>query len=896
MKQCRLLFLLCALFLLTSNINSEENIYNINKEAGGDTTVINVAEPETAIGTIADIKVEEPQKITVNIEAINPFKGLLDINRDPLTEFIKLPIDSKIAYNIWYYREFHSYYTSYYELMNVEGMDIDTFLKLKDLVYIKKHTEQNYTTARLQSLSYILARQSDEEGMQEGVTDEWTDFLLSPFNINRGNYLSFLNFPNVSPVDAYSINLKLKDSGEISSVRSLRNTQGLCSYGYRNLRNFVTYSDIEYDNKFHLYGQIYFENAPYLDDDQEIFAALVQKYANDGADFLTNYFNTKPALMTKLRVRKELPKYGKEIKVGGLLSRQYGDDFPITRTSKLFFEYKLNDHNKLLIGDYRLAFGHGLIMENSDYYSPRKTGFGFSKRITGLIGDTSRTEEFRLHGVATELNFGPVSSVIFYSDDKKDAVLSDDGTVQCLIVNKPSLSNDDLGILNDIALNTNTWKTSIPFTEARDVLNEKTYGGQLRIEPFTGSSIAFTGYHSSYDRFFHPLQKKSGSNLFIENISPYGGNYDKYEAKIDPIINNEYFYLYDNLGEKKSTRTVLGGELSFNISNISFLGEYGKLLNGGDAVICSLYTQYNSLYLLALYRDIDVDFDNPYARPFAENPRFNDTFFEKANYMLANPLNANIYTQSPWSQPERGLYLETRYQFARNFTLTRAYLDLWTRKADNRPSMRFQGELEYRPIFTMRLRLKQKFLWNKVDNTDARSISRSSETTLRVIGRLSQFDQVSFEYVYSYTNLPPYPYLSNNADAGTDNLIVGTEKMYGSLYTFSYSRHFTKTFDLRMDITLWDSPSSSLWDWEDTRIDFMSGKGHKYWFVITDWLSPNISLKFKFWYKKQDSTERNVRKWWNDEIDPNYNKEQYLYLSNVKKSETALKFYLTFLY
>ncbi len=822
--------------------------------------------------------------------------GLLDINAAPLEDFYILPIGSELALNIYNFREFHSYFDSYYDLMKVKGMDAETFKQLKNLIYVRKFAETDLTTQRLNSLYYILSRQSDEEGIQEGVTDEWTDVLLSPFNINRGIYTQFLNMPNVSPVDAYAISMKLRDSGGISSVRSLRDIQGLSSYGYRNLRNYVSYTDAEYDNKIHCYAQLYFDNSPYTEDDEDKFASLVQKYLNLGADFLSNYMNTNPAMMLKFRMRKDLKKFGKEIKLGGLLSKQYGDDFPITRTSKLFAEYRLNDFNKIIIGDYRLTLGHGIIMENSDYFSPRKTGFGFSKRITGIIGDTSRTEEFRLRGVAGEFHTGGMTAVAFYSDDDKDAVLNDDGSVQSLIVNKPALSNESLEILNDLSItNTNTWMTTTPIPDARDVLNEKTYGGQLKYEFFPGNYIAFTGYSSEYDKYFHPLSRTE----FVKNIDP--NYYADWEEDMAYIINNEYFYLYDNTGESSSKRTVLGGEFAFNFANVNLSGEYGKLLGGGDALLLTSYIQFNSLNLLVLYRDIDVDYDNPYARPFAENKRYNDTFFEKYNYQLANPLNGDLYFQSPYSQPERGVYFETRYQFARNLTLTRAYIDLFQRKADGRPTMRFQGELEYRPIFPVRINVKQKFLWNKMDNSDARSISNSAETTLRFRANLSNYDSLGFECFFTSVNLPPYPYLSNNAESNIDNLAVGTGKMLGSAYTVSYRRNFTKTLEMQMDYTLWDTEQSSVWDWEDTRIDFMSRKGHKVWFVITNWLSANINLKLKFWYKSYVPQEHYVRTWWNDALDDptdytDYEAGKYPYLSNVTKTQTAVRLHITFLY
>ncbi|MCK4642854.1 helix-hairpin-helix domain-containing protein [bacterium] len=841
--------------------------------------------------------------ISEKIRQADPFEGLVDLNNTDFDAVMSLPISEELAMNIWKYREFHSYFDSFYDLMKVEGMDVASFLSLKSVVYIKAHKEENYTTQRLQSLYYILANQSDEEGIQEGVTDEWTDFLLTPFNINIGNYAMFLNFPNVSPVDAYSISMKLKDTGSISSMRSLRNTQGLSSYGYRNLRNFVTYSDNEYDERLHFFGQVYFDTSPYLDDEKEMLAAVIEKYDTESADhiqdaaFLRNYLETKPALMTKLRLRKSLPKFGKEIKLGGLMSRAYGDDFDITKNSKIFLEYRLDDKNKIVFGDFRLAFGHGLIMENSDFYSPRKTGFGFSKRITGLIGDTSRTDEFKMRGVAAEMNLGPISTVLFYSDDKKDALLNADGSVFSYIVNKPALSNEHLETLNEIA---NEIANGASFEDidpanieeyifpSVDVLHEKNVGGHLRFNLYEGNYVAFTGYHAMYDRHFERVEDAEEFGQYIDPEE------DDYAEKLLPLANNEIFYMYDSQGEK--SRTVMGGELGLNIANISFLGEYGKLINGGDAVVMSLFTQYNSFYILALYRDIDVDFDNPYSRPFAENPKFNDTFFEKASYKFLNPFFGNVFYQSPGSQPEQGFYLETRFQLSRNLTISRAYIDLWRRKADNRPSLRFQGDLEYRPIFALRINFKQKFLWNKLDNSDARSVSNSSETTIRIRGRLSQYDQLGFEYMYTYTNLPPYPYLSNPAEANIDNMVVGSEKLFGHLYTVTYSRHFTKTFDLRMDITFWDSPSSSMWDWEDTNIDFMSGRGYKFWFVLTDWLSPNVNVKFKFWYKKFAETEHYVRAWWNDELVADPALELYPYLSSVRSSETALKVYLNILY
>jgi len=60
----------------------------------------------------------------------------------------------------------------------------------------------------------------------------------------------------------------------------------------------------------------------------------------------------------------------------------------------------------------------------------------------------------------------------------------------------------------------------------------------------------------------------------------------------------------------------------------------------------SAYFNYANLNFMMLYRDYDLEFDNPYARPFAEHERFDGTILEK-QYYLKNPLVSEMYYNSP---------------------------------------------------------------------------------------------------------------------------------------------------------------------------------------------------------------------------------------------------------
>ena len=58
----------------------------------------------------------------------------------------------------------------------------------------------------------------------------------------------------------------------------------------------------------------------------------------------------------------------------------------------------------------------------------------------------------------------------------------------------------------------------------------------------------------------------------------------------------------------------------------------------------------------------DIDFDNPYQRSFSEYKRYKSTIFEDP-YWLEDPIYYNLYSSNAQPQAERGIYIQSRYQF-----------------------------------------------------------------------------------------------------------------------------------------------------------------------------------------------------------------------------------------
>ena len=60
--------------------------------------------------------------------------------------------------------------------------------------------------------------------------------------------------------------------------------------------------------------------------------------------------------------------------------------------------------------------------------------------------------------------------------------------------------------------------------------------------------------------------------------------------------------------------------------------------------------------------DYDILYDNPYQRSFSEY-QFGKTTILEDSYWLDDPIFENLYSNNPRPQAERGLYIESRYQF-----------------------------------------------------------------------------------------------------------------------------------------------------------------------------------------------------------------------------------------
>ncbi|MDP2172691.1 MAG: helix-hairpin-helix domain-containing protein [Candidatus Cloacimonadaceae bacterium] len=834
--------------------------------------------------------------------AMGLFAEKVDLNSADFGELMRLPISEKQARDILEYREYVAYFKNLFELRKIPSIDQKTLLRIRDLVVVSLYRESDDAAVRREEIRDLLERLDSNEGASEGMADVWMDYLMTPQNVNRMHFDDLISLPNVSPVDAVAILKRIARGDSIADMRDMRNSVGLSHYGYTNLRSYVYYTDppvrnrMMYDAQLQYYTR-YFEEGQY---DMLHESFLRSGYGNASVVIPHNknlaywgYFNLDrldPDVLMKLRMR-----YGNNYKTGFINYTSKAEPGLQTKTaseiiadSKFYAGYENdalsildNTRLKLYLGHYRVTYGEGLVMENTDFYSARKTGYGFSKRILGITPDLSRTQEFALRGAAVELTHPVIGISAWVSQDNKDAIVYVDQSGETLQINGrdkifsyvvPSIRFDNAELREAEAFfNAELIQGSayaVPYVNLayrKDALKESLWGTHLQVSPFIGTKLGFTTYTALYDSAHFVVPGFNDLRSLLVRDSYYYPKFKMMDAEITGLYSTYKPGQYD-----RDFRRVIGFDGHTVIGNTSIQGEYAELTVTGEdhkigddpkAYLVSAYTQFENLYFLTLFRHYDVDFDNPYSNAFSEHEKFDDTILEKNVYALTNPMLSDVYLNSSQAQPERGVYFETRYKFNNYFTVGRSYLDVFERLTDGRRTARFQSELEFRPLYQLGLRMRYKNQVNRYDDTADRGVSKTNEYTMSVRTFLSNRNFLEFEYRYNTVIMPPYTSLTNPAQPGNNSIAGAMTLMTGDYIGVNYTHNFNKSLKLQGSFIYWFGHGISHWDWEDMEIDFMGEKGSKAWVALHSRISRNMYLSLKFRNKTYQTKELYIRKY-----------------------------------
>lgn len=753
----------------------------------------------------------------------------IDINNVTLEQIQQLPISSEQAQALYDRIYYQGPFLSIYEMGLVPGIDDLTLEHLKPMVVVHPLAVQN-EKSRLQDTYRKVEQWSSLEGANEGLIEVWLDRLAEPIDVNRATYDDLTALQNVSPIDAVAV-LKLQDEIHIGSARALRSAIGLSYYGYRNLRDFIRYSDAADKGKVHYWYNMTMNTAPPAGGSAEEGNVSV---------FASNY---PPAVRHKFLIT-----YGQHVNLGFAYHRQLGEETQYVNSGNFKipdgkWSITLKDYHwgpvsleRLVVGNFSATFGQGVVMETTDYFSPRRDGYGWSKRVPGIFADLSGTRTYGLRGLGFQTRiYNKLRFSGFVSKAPRDAVLNSSGQDFTTLINMDS--RQEFG-----------WTDTLSQPLMNSV-NEVTYGGNIQYTLWPGTYIGLTSYESLYDKELRPdpaasIIAPTDAGRFLTTI---GNTADTEIAAMFASSATSPLW-----SEAKSNRRVQGIEFSTVFRNIALQGEWGVLdknynftdvKNDPQALVVNAFIQFDNFNFMVLYRDYDLEYDNPYQRSFSNYQRYKGSILEDLFY-LKDPILGTLFSNAAQPQAERGWFFSSRYQIHRDVVANLDF-DTWNRVADGAHYFRTVGRVEYRPAFNYRFRIRQKWQQRGDFNELSASPFDSRETRIEALFRLSDFDNLTLLYANSLTRFSQRRRLSIDPVSGKNTTaMVGNAGSPSEALGFTAIHNFTDRFKLLGSVLVY---KGFFWNFEDTDFRvFNSPVSSMHWWVTAfSRIGDNWALRLK---------------------------------------------------
>jgi len=395
----------------------------------------------------------------------------VDINFCSIEELRTLPLSDNKIIAISEYLDYKKI-SSIYELIEADNIGIEDIHSIRSFVKISLYdTDKN-----------INAKNYNIENEEVSISSIPTDYLpwIMKYDISEVTFDQLNSIQNVSSIDAEAV-IKQRELGPIKGTFQLKNSPNISYYGYKNILSNVSFNKSSNQTHFNF---------------ESIINSLPSRI-NDDEDKEPNYFGiNNPS--TLYRFQLSVNNYN----FGHVRYNNTGDPTGVY-TNKEYLDYNnkmfSNNNNAfkidhLILGNFIANYGQGLVMASGDSHRSRFTGHKFSKRSDGITPDNLESELLTLRGVAFQISNKNLRLSMFYSDDKRDAIMNEDGSFTSLIFMRPRLS---FGANNNNRI----------YSDMIDAVNEKTYGLNFRISPFKefpATSFGYTNYISVYDKKLDP--------------------------------------------------------------------------------------------------------------------------------------------------------------------------------------------------------------------------------------------------------------------------------------------------------------------------------------------------------------------------------------------------------
>ena len=489
---------------------------------------------------------------------------------------------------------------------------------------------------------------ADNEEISSIVIDNMFEDLLflenNPIDLNKVSYEQLERFQLLSFDEATSIYQFLELNRPLLTVYELRNVPNL-SYNTillilpffyvgdesdENSLNSVDITDIPEiikDGRNDL--QLRFDkNLNRRAGYKEYSDSILQRYPNRkyrGEDFYTS-----------LRYSY---RYRDKIQMGLTAEKDAGEPFMMSNYPKGYDHYgvhllvrDIGNIKTIVLGDYRLSFGQGLIL-NNDFMVNKAWGINnIAKRTLQPKRHFSTAESGFFRGAAAQISIGNLSFTPFYSNRRIDANLSESGDIT-------SLKVDGLH------------RTPLEISKKNNS-REQVMGANLNFRK-EHLQIGISGIYNNLDRMYNPAPK----------------NYNIYAFRGLSNINGSLDYSYQLPGFIFAGETAIDKNGTVATLNMA---QYRPSTNASFTVLHRHYPiTYNAIYAQAFSEGSDVQNENglflsstftPFSR-FSVSTYIDLIRFPWLKYRIDKPSSAIDYYLLATYTISRQSFFEVRYKF-----------------------------------------------------------------------------------------------------------------------------------------------------------------------------------------------------------------------------------------
>lgn len=303
------------------------------------------------------------------------------------------------------------------------------------------------------------------------------DLISHPLELNHATLDGLLQIPNLSHRVALNIINHRSEHGPFESVENLIDVPGIGPITFERIRPYITVTGEESRGLSHfLKSGDWIQNSRF--EGYSRFRRVLQK--QEGVirpASLGGYHGTPYSYYQRFHYRSRHLSMNltQDKDPGEALRFPAGFDY----NSWHFAIQNKEGLQALIIGDYSVSFGQGLLLWSGGSFGKSSNSIGgIVKNERGIRPYTSAQESAGFRGVAVTVG-EKVQFTGFYSDRKRTASVADEGSV-----NFPTASG--------------LHRTSNEI-DRRNNLGQETYGGRIRAQ-FNPGMIGVSAFHNRFDR------------------------------------------------------------------------------------------------------------------------------------------------------------------------------------------------------------------------------------------------------------------------------------------------------------------------------------------------------------------------------------------------------------